>query len=66
MPRAASTAPTPSRYHKLVYDRAAIEEELGVLGGRPLGLDFDGYEDRLLLAVTALWLIWRLVVRRRR
>jgi glycine dehydrogenase subunit 1 len=32
----------------------AIESELGVLGGRPLGLDFDGHEERLLLAVTEL------------
>jgi len=32
----------------------AIESELGVLGGRPLGLDFDDREDQLLLAVTEL------------
>jgi glycine dehydrogenase subunit 1 len=32
----------------------AIEAELGVVGGRPLGLDFDGHEDRLLLAITEL------------
>jgi glycine dehydrogenase subunit 1 len=32
----------------------AIESELGVLGGRPLALDFDAHEDRLLLAVTEL------------
>jgi len=30
----------------------AIEAELGVLGGRPLGLDFADREDQLLLAVT--------------
>jgi glycine dehydrogenase subunit 1 len=34
--------------------RRAIEEELGVLGGRPLGLDFPDREDQLLLAVTEL------------
>jgi glycine dehydrogenase subunit 1 len=32
----------------------AIEAELGVLGGRPLGLDFPDREDQLLLAVTEL------------
>ncbi len=34
----------------------AIEEELGVVGGRPLALDFEapGMERRLLLAVTEL------------
>jgi len=34
----------------------AIEDELGVVGGRPLALDFDapGMERRLLLAVTEL------------
>jgi glycine dehydrogenase subunit 1 len=32
----------------------AIEAELGVLGGRPLGLDFADREDQLLLAVTEL------------
>jgi glycine dehydrogenase subunit 1 len=30
----------------------AIEADLGVLGGRPLGLDFAEREDQLLLAVT--------------
>jgi glycine dehydrogenase subunit 1 len=30
----------------------AIEAEIGVLGGRPLGLDFADREDQLLLAVT--------------
>jgi glycine dehydrogenase subunit 1 len=34
--------------------QGAIEAELGVLGGRPLGLDFDAWDDRLLLAVTEL------------
>ncbi len=34
--------------------RRAIEAELGVLGGRPLGLDFEAWDDRLLLAVTEL------------
>lgn len=32
----------------------AIEAELEVLGGRPLGLDFADREDQLLLAVTEL------------
>ena len=32
----------------------AIEAELGVLGGRPLGLDFADRDDQLLLAVTEL------------
>ena len=32
----------------------SIESELGVLGGRPLDLDFEGQENRLLLAVTEL------------
>jgi len=32
----------------------SIENELGVLGGRPLDLDFEGQENRLLLAVTEL------------
>lgn len=32
----------------------AIEEEMGTVGGRPLGLDFEGMERRLLLAVTEL------------
>jgi glycine dehydrogenase subunit 1 len=32
----------------------AIERELGTVGGRPLGLDFDGMERLLLLAVTEL------------
>ncbi|NNL84007.1 MAG: glycine dehydrogenase, partial [Myxococcales bacterium] len=32
----------------------AIESELGVLGGRNLGEDFPGHDDRLLLAVTEL------------
>jgi len=32
----------------------AVEEQLGVLGGRPLGLDFDDREDELLIAVTEL------------
>jgi hypothetical protein len=27
---------------------------MGAVGGRPLGLDFDGMERRLLLAVTEL------------
>jgi len=32
----------------------SIETELGVLGGRPLGRDFPGRENQLLLAVTEL------------
>jgi len=32
----------------------AIEAELGVLGGRPLGLDFPGLDNQLLIAVTEL------------
>ncbi len=32
----------------------AIESELGVLGGRPLGLDFEGRDHQLLIAVTEL------------
>ena len=36
-------------------DRLYAEwDELGVLGGRPLGLDYPGREDQLLLAVTEL------------
>jgi hypothetical protein len=31
-----------------------IQDELGVIGGRPLGLDFDGMDNRLLLCVTEL------------
>jgi len=32
----------------------AIESELGVLGGRPLGLDFPDRENQLLVAVTEM------------